>query len=31
MNLDIAKQIKEWNEIDGEEISGPSPYKFKSK
>ena len=31
MNLDIAKQIKEWNHIDGEQISGPSPYKFKSK
>jgi len=31
MNLDIAKQIKAWNEKDGEQISGPSPYKFKSK
>ena len=31
MNLDIEQQIKDWNEIDGEQISGPSPYKFKSK
>ena len=29
--LDIAKQIQDWNEIDGDEMTGPSPYKFKSK
>ena len=31
MNLNIPKQIQKWNKVDGELLSGPSPYKFKSK
>jgi branched-chain amino acid aminotransferase len=31
MDLDIAAQIQKWNEEDGDIVTGPSPYKFKSK
>jgi branched-chain amino acid aminotransferase len=31
MNVDISGQIQKWNKADGNLISGPSPYKFKSK
>jgi branched-chain amino acid aminotransferase len=31
MNLDISNQIQRWNKEDGNNLSGPSPYKFKSK
>ena len=31
MNLNISEQIKKWNKVDGDLLSGPSPYKFKSK
>ena len=31
MNVDISGQIQKWNKVDGNIVSGPSPYKFKSK
>jgi branched-chain amino acid aminotransferase len=31
MNVNISEQIQKWNKVDGELLSGPSPYKFKSK
>tara|TARA_B110000879_G_scaffold151973_1_gene196755 strand:- start:1189 stop:2172 length:984 start_codon:yes stop_codon:yes gene_type:complete len=31
MNVDISGQIQKWNKVDGDLLSGPSPYKFKSK
>tara|TARA_B100000886_G_scaffold340385_1_gene309608 strand:+ start:1270 stop:2253 length:984 start_codon:yes stop_codon:yes gene_type:complete len=31
VNVNIPEQIKKWNKVDGEVVSGPSPYKFKSK
>ena len=31
MNVDISRQIQKWNKVDGDLLSGPSPYKFKSK
>ena len=31
VKLDIKEQIQRWNIEDGKNISGPSPYKFKSK
>tara|TARA_B110000259_G_C14013995_1_gene400631 strand:- start:618 stop:1601 length:984 start_codon:yes stop_codon:yes gene_type:complete len=31
MNVDISNQIQGWNKEDGNNVSGPSPYKFKSK
>lgn len=31
MNINISKQIQDWNNKDGDNLSGPSPYKFKSK
>jgi branched-chain amino acid aminotransferase len=31
MNLDIAKQIKNWNKADKGKDVGTSPYKFKTK
>lgn len=31
VKIDIKEQIQRWNIEDGKNISGPSPYKFKSK
>lgn len=31
IDIDISNQIKRWNKEDGNNVLGPSPYKFKSK